>query len=88
MATRYMAADHLRGWHALALFSLELTPREAQIARLAWDGPARPEISTRLFIGPRLAGWHLRTVVAKLGIGSCGELRQVLPGLAGVAGPA
>ena len=88
MATRYMAADHLRGWHALALFSLELTPREAQIARLAWDGPARPEISTQLFISPRLAGWHLRTVVAKLGIGSCGELRQVLPGLAGVAGPA
>jgi DNA-binding CsgD family transcriptional regulator len=40
----------------------ELTPREAQIARLAWDGPASPEISTRLFIGRRAAGWHLRTV--------------------------
>jgi len=39
----------------------ELTPRLAQIARLTWDGRASPEISTRLFIGPCPAGWHLRT---------------------------
>ena len=36
----------------------EPTPREAQITRLARDGRASPEISTRLFIGPRPAGWH------------------------------
>jgi hypothetical protein len=40
----------------------ELTPREAQITRLAWDGRANPEISTRLFVGRRAAEWHLRTV--------------------------
>jgi hypothetical protein len=39
----------------------ELTPREAQIARLAWDGRASPEVSTQLFTGPRPAGWHPRT---------------------------
>jgi DNA-binding CsgD family transcriptional regulator len=66
----------------------ELTPREAQITRLAWDGCASPEISTRLFIGPRTAGWHLRQVFAKLGISSRKELRQALPDLAEVAVPA
>ena len=40
----------------------ELTPREAQITRLACDGRASPEISTRLFTGPRPAGWHPGTV--------------------------
>lgn len=34
------------------------------------------------------AGWHLRTVFAKLGISCRGELRRALPGLAEVAGPA
>jgi DNA-binding CsgD family transcriptional regulator len=40
----------------------ELTPRQAQITRLAWDGRASPEISSRLLIGLRTAGWHLRNV--------------------------
>ena len=56
--------------------------------RLAWDGRTSPEISTRLFISPRPAGWHLRTVFAKLGISSRKELRQALPDLAEVAVPA
>jgi len=43
------------------------------------------KISTQLFITPRTAGWHLRTVFAKLGTSSRRELRQALPGLAGVA---
>jgi hypothetical protein len=38
----------------------ELTPREAQITRLARDGPTNPENSTQLFTGPRPAGWHPR----------------------------
>jgi len=38
----------------------ELTPQEAQNARLAWDGTASPEISTQLLISQRPAGWHLR----------------------------
>ena len=40
----------------------EPTPWDAQITRLVWDGRASPGISTRLFIGPRTAGWHLCTV--------------------------
>jgi ATP/maltotriose-dependent transcriptional regulator MalT len=59
-----------------------------QIARLAWDGPANPDIGTRLFVSPRPPGWHMRTVFAKLGIGSRSGLRQALPGLAEVAWPA
>jgi DNA-binding CsgD family transcriptional regulator len=66
----------------------ELTPREAQIARLAEDGRTSPGIGTRLFVGWRTAGWHLRTVFAKLGISSRNGLRQTLPDLVEVAVPA
>jgi hypothetical protein len=36
----------------------ELIDQQAQITRLADDEPTSPKISTRLFIGPRPAGWH------------------------------
>jgi len=41
-----------------------------------------------LFVSPRPAAWHLRTVFAKLGIGNRRERRRALPGLAEVAVPA
>jgi DNA-binding NarL/FixJ family response regulator len=57
----------------------ELTPQEAQIARLAQQGLTNAQIGTELFLSARTVEWHLHKAFGKLGIDSRGALEVELP---------
>jgi DNA-binding CsgD family transcriptional regulator len=54
-----------------------LTRQEAQIARLARVGMSNPEIGAELYLSRHTVEWHMKKVLAKLGITSRTELGEL-----------
>ena len=57
----------------------DLTPQEAQIARLAREGLSNAEIGARIFVSQTTVAYHLRNIFAKLNIASRHQIAAVLP---------
>ena len=67
-----------------APFTPELTPQEAQVARLASEGLSNQDIAARLFLSAHTVDFHLRKVFRKFGISSRAQLHQSLSSTASI----
>jgi DNA-binding CsgD family transcriptional regulator len=87
-AARELAATGERIRRLTPATADELTPREAQIARLAAAGQSNREIGVQLFISHRTVGYHLHKVFAKLGVSNRTQLHTALEDAVASVAPA
>ena len=72
--------EHVR--QRAALTKTELTPQEAQIARLVSQGDTNRDIAAQLFLSPSTVDYHLRKVFRKVGVATRTQLACTMAALA------